>query len=113
MKFEYEVFESVSDFLMVASNSFSLGMRQVSTLFLHDGYVVTYSPIIGGEGEESLWLISLDRGTLPLGLIEFDQSTGKIEKILRAVNPEKSHFLVVKPSMSTVLDKALENFKPH
>lgn len=111
MKFEYEEFESVDDFLMVAANGFSFGMRQITTLFLHGDYVVTYSPILSGEDGDSMWVISLVKGTLPTGLIEFDSETKKVEKIQKAVNPEKSHFLVIKPKSSTILEKAFENFR--
>ncbi len=110
MKFEYEVFESIPDLLMVAANSFSLGMRQISTLFVYGDYIMFYSPTLSGEKDESVWVISMAKGTLPLGLIEFDTETKEIVKILKPVNPEKSHFLVVKPQKSTILDKAMGNY---
>ena len=112
MRFEYEVFESVEDLLMVAANSFSFGMRHISTLFLYGGYVLSYSPIPAGEKDESMWIVSLAKGSLPLVLVEFDYETKKSEKIIKATNPEKSYFLIIKPSKSTILDKAIENFKP-
>lgn len=111
MKFEYDVFASVEDLLMVAANSFSFGMRHISTLFLYDGYVLSYSPVPAGEKDESVWLVSMAKGNLPLGLIELDTETRKVEKILKPVNPEKSHFLVIKPEKSTILEKAIANFK--
>lgn len=111
MKFEYEVFDSVGDLLMVTSSSITMAMRQISIVYLFDEYVISYGPVMSGEKDESLWVVSLAKGTLPLGLIEFDQETKKIEKISRAVNPEKSHFLVVKPSKSTILEKAIANLK--
>jgi hypothetical protein len=110
MKFEYEVYGSVEDLLMVAANSFSLSMKQISTMFVYDGYVITYSPTLGGEKDESLWIVSLAKGSLPLGLIEFDPETKQTAKILKPTNPEKSHFLVVKPEKSTILEKAMESF---
>lgn len=111
MKFEYEVFESVDDLLMVAANTFSLGMRQITTLFLHGDYIMSYSPVISGEGGESMWIVSMAKGTLPVGTVEFDHETKKVQKTLKPVNPEKSYFLVIKPVKSTVLDKAMENFR--
>ena len=48
------------------------------------------------------------RGKIPIGLVEFDPETKTIEKITRAVNPEKIHFLVVKPEKSTILEKAMQ-----
>ncbi len=111
MKFEYELYGSIEDLLLVAANSFSFGMQHISTLFLYGDYVLSYHPLPAGEGDESLWLISLAKGKLPIGLIELDTETKKIEKITRAVNPEKSHFLVIKPEKSTVLEKALGKFK--
>ena len=111
MKFEYELFNSVPDLLMVASNSFSLGMRQISTMFLYGEYVVFYSPTLSGENDESVWLISMAKGKLPIGLIEFDPETKEIVKILKPVNPEKSHFLVVEPKESTILEKAIANYE--
>lgn len=110
MKFEYEVFDSIEELLMVTSSSISMAMRQLSTLYLYDGYVISYGPVMSGEADESLWVISLAKGSLPIGLIEFDHETKKIEKISKAVNPEKSHFLVVQPSKSTILDKAMKDF---
>ena len=111
MRFEFELFASVEDLLAVAASSFSLGMRQISTLTQYGDYVLFYSPTLSGEKGESVWLITLARGTLPIGLIEFDYETKKIEKTNRPVNPEKSHFLVVKPQKSTILDLALEEFR--
>lgn len=111
MKFEYEVFETVDDLLMVAANSFSLGMRQITTLFIHDDFVMSYSPVLNGEQGESMWIVTMARGTLPLGTIEFDHETKKVQKILKPVNPEKSYFLVVRPVKSTILEKALESYK--
>lgn len=108
MKFEYEIFSTLEDLLSVAGNSYSIGIRQISTLFVYDEYVMYYSPNISGEGGESLWIVSMARGNLPTGLVEFDPETKKVEKITRAVNPEKIHFLVVRPEKSTILDKAIE-----
>ncbi len=110
MKFEFEVFDSVDELLAVAASGFSMGMRQLSVLTLYGDSVLFYSPTLSGEKNESVWVITLAKGTLPLGLIEFDYETKKVEKTSRAVNPEKSHFLVVKPVRSTILDEALQEF---
>ncbi len=111
MKFEFEVFGTLEELLAVAASSFSLGMRQISTLTQYGDYVLFYSPTLSGEKGESVWLLTLAKGKLPLGLIEFDYETKKVEKINRPVNPEKSHFLVVKPARSTILDAAMEEFR--
>lgn len=111
MKFVYEVFQSVEDFLMVASNSVNLAMRHTSTIYTYGGYIINYSPLLSGEAGESLWIVSMVKGSLQNGLLEFDPVTRKVELVPRAVNPEKTPFLVVTPAQVTVLDEAISEFE--
>ncbi|CAC11801.1 hypothetical protein [Thermoplasma acidophilum] len=110
MKFEYEYMETPEDLLMSLSAGFAMAMRNIATVYSYKGYLSYYTPAMS-DGEELTMFVTLTKGELAPGLIDFDSENKRIEHVKKATNPEAYHFLVIRPQISTVLDKAIYDFE--
>ncbi|BAB60080.1 TVG0965928 [Thermoplasma volcanium GSS1] len=110
MKFEFEYLKTPEDLMISLSGSFAMAMRNVAEIYSYKGYLAYYSPSLS-DGDDSMIIVSLTRGTLNPGLVDFDSETKKIEYVKRSTNPERYHFLIIEPELSTILDKAIYEFE--
>ncbi|MGC8608776.1 MAG: hypothetical protein ACP5UV_02770 [Thermoplasmata archaeon] len=110
MRFEFEVMKNVDALLMSVSGGLAMAMRNMAQVYSYKGYVLYYQAA-AAESDDTVFIVSLVKGEMPEGLIDFDMETGKIESVKKSTSTEKLHFYVIKPELSTLLDKAIDEYK--
>lgn len=108
MRFEYEEFESVNDFLLYIA-SIAPYMKQLLPITSYRGYLFSLLPISQFSTDHLMMIYTTEE--IHGYLLEFDLSSKTYKNVQTVDRADKNYFVIVKPRTATLADKAIDNLK--